>query len=133
MTTLADRLQEERLRLGMSQLQFSEIAGVHQRSQINYEKGARSPDAAYLSTVAKAGVDVGYVLSGKHTITEEKINEELRYLADAYEAIDTALVEADKFLPPNKKRQAAEALYLAFKEGEVDNMDYYAGLMVKAA
>ena len=131
--TLGDRLKEEREKLGVSQSVFGELGGVTKASQINYEKGTRSPDAAYLSGVAEVGVDVGYVLSGKRTITEEKINEELRYLADAYEAIDTALFEADKFLEPNKKRQAAEALYLAFKEGEVDNMDYYADLMVKAA
>lgn len=133
MTTLEARLLEERLRIGMSQSQFSDIAGVHQRTQINYEKGTRNPDAAYLLNIAEAGVDVGYVLGGKRTITEEEVSIELRYLADAFEAIDTALFDADKFLPPNKKRQAAEALYMAFKEGEVDNMGYYAGLMVKAA
>lgn len=133
MTTLAIRLQEERLRLGMSQTQFSDLAGVHQRTQINYEKGTRHPDSAYLMAIAESGVDVNYLLTGKRTITQKEINEELRYLADAFEAIDSALFEADKVLPPNKKRQAAEALYMAFKEGEVDNMDYYADLMVKAA
>lgn len=131
--TLGDRLKEEREKLGMSQSTFGELAGVTKASQINYEKGVRHPDTSYLLALAKSGVDVCYLLTGKHTITEEKINEELRYLADAFEAIDTALFEADKFLPPTKKRQAAEALYMAFKEGEVDNMDYYAGLMVKAA
>lgn len=131
--TLGDRLREEREKLGMSQSTFGELAGVTKASQINYEKGVRHPDSSYLLAAGKAGADVCYLLTGKHTITEEKINAELRYLADAFEAIDTALFEADKVLPPNKKRQAAEALYMAFKEGEVDNMGYYADLMVKAA
>lgn len=133
MNSLNDRIIEERNRLNLSQEEFGALGGVKKLAQFNYEKGVRYPDANYLLALDAAGVDVCYLLTGKHTITEEKINEELRYLADAFEAIDTALFEADKFLPPTKKRQAAEALYMAFKEGEVDNMDYYAGLMVKAA
>lgn len=131
--TLGDRLREEREKLGMSQSNFGELAGVTKASQINYEKGVRNPDTSYLLALKEAGVDVCYLLTGMRAITQEKVNEELRYLADAFEAIDTALHEADKFLPPTKKRQAAEALYMAFKEGEVDNMGYYADLMVKAA
>lgn len=36
------------------------------RSQRNYEKGERQPDAAYLAAVHAAGVDVLYVLTGVH-------------------------------------------------------------------
>lgn len=133
MSNLPERLLEERTRLNLNQTEFGALGKVQKRAQFTYEKGERVPDANYLVALAEAGVDVNYVLTGTRVVTQEKTNEELRYLADAFEAIDTALFEADKFLPPTKKRQAAEALYMAFKEGEVDNMGYYAGLMVKAA
>lgn len=133
MLNFNERLIEERNRLGLTQAAFGALASVTKLTQFNYEKGTRHPDSAYLMAIAESGVDVNYLLTGKRTVTQKEINEELRYLADAFEAIDTALFEADKFLPPTKKRQAAEALYMAFKEGEVDNMGYYAGLMVKAA
>lgn len=133
MLNFNERLIEERSRLGLTQAAFGALASVTKLTQFNYEKGTRHPDSAYLMAIAESGVDVNYLLTGKRTITQKEINEELRYLADAFEAIDSALFEADKVLPPNKKRQAAEALYMAFKEGEVDNMGYYADLMVKAA
>lgn len=64
MSTVGDRIKEERERLGLSQTDFADLGGVQKRAQINYEKGERSPDAAYLSAVAGHGVDVTYVLTG---------------------------------------------------------------------
>lgn len=58
------RLREERERLGLNQVDFGAVGGVKKVAQINYEKGERQPDAAYLSAVAAAGVDVLYVLTG---------------------------------------------------------------------
>lgn len=67
MTTIGDRLKEERVRLGLSQTDLGAIGGVGKTTQINYEKGERSPDAAYLSAAAAHGLDVLYVLTGKKT------------------------------------------------------------------
>lgn len=61
------RLREERERLGVSQVLFSGKAGVSRMSQVNYESGKRTPDAEYLRTVAEAGVDVLYVVTGKRS------------------------------------------------------------------
>lgn len=66
MSTIGERLREERERLGLSQPAFAEVGGVQKRAQINYEKDERHPDAAYLAAVAEAGVDVLYVLTGQH-------------------------------------------------------------------
>lgn len=63
--TIADRLLEERNRLGMNQTEFAQLGSVGKTTQINYEKGERFPDAAYLAAVASAGVDVLYVVTGK--------------------------------------------------------------------
>lgn len=57
-------MREERERLGLSQSAFGELGGVLKRAQINYEKGERQPDAAYLSAIADAGADVLYILTG---------------------------------------------------------------------
>lgn len=36
-------------------------------SQVNYETGKRSPDADYLLAASEAGIDVGYVVTGKRS------------------------------------------------------------------
>lgn len=61
---IAERLKEERVRLGRSQSEFAEIAGAHRKSQGNYESGERAPDAAYLEAIAAAGADVQYIVTG---------------------------------------------------------------------
>ncbi|PKA79037.1 hypothetical protein ATI14_6204 [Pseudomonas tolaasii NCPPB 2192] len=50
--------------MGFNQADFAAFAGVAKTSQFNYEKGERSPDAAYLAAVATKGVDVLYVVTG---------------------------------------------------------------------
>jgi len=65
MSSFSDRLREERLRLNMVQPEFAELGGVGKQSQINYESGKRMPDAAYLTALAKHGVDVAFILTGE--------------------------------------------------------------------
>lgn len=67
MSQLNERLREERERLGLSQDEFAEIGGVQRRSQGNYERGERVPDAAYLAAIAGSGVDVLYIVTGIRT------------------------------------------------------------------
>lgn len=67
MLNIGERLKEERVRLGFNQADFAGFAGVAKTSQFNYEKGDRSPDAAYLAAVAEKGVDVLYVVTGQRT------------------------------------------------------------------
>ncbi|WP_247319020.1 helix-turn-helix domain-containing protein [Ralstonia pseudosolanacearum] len=66
-STIGGRLREERKRLGHSQSQFAELAGVHKNAQGNYESDLRRPDTDYLVQIAQAGVDVPYVLFGEHS------------------------------------------------------------------
>ena len=61
------RLAEERKRLGLSQSAMAECGGIVKVTQLNYEMGRRAPDSAYLALVAKAGVDVLYVVLGMRT------------------------------------------------------------------
>lgn len=133
MNDFSSRLIEERLRLNLSQEEFGALGNVKKLAQFNYEKGVRTPDASYLQAIAEHGVDVCYLLTGKRTENEKNIESELEYLADAWEAIDYALDQASKYLPSTKKRQAAKALYLAFKEGEIQDFKRGANLLLAAA
>ena len=62
--TIGERLREERTRLGYNQVDFSALAQTTKKSQIEYEKGATFPNAAYLAAVAQAGADVQYIVTG---------------------------------------------------------------------
>ncbi|MEO7343222.1 MAG: helix-turn-helix transcriptional regulator [Methylotenera sp.] len=80
MNIFGDRLREERERFKMSQEAFAEMAGVHRKSQANYELGDRLPDAKYLSTIATFGADVIYLLLGNHFENTAVTSYELAFL-----------------------------------------------------
>lgn len=65
--TISKRLLEERKRLKMSQTEFAQCAGTTKKSQIEYEKERLPAFATYLETIAEAGVDVQYVLTGQRS------------------------------------------------------------------
>lgn len=74
MNEIGVRLKEERKRLKLNQDEMASVAGLKRMAQLNYEKGERLPDAAYLVAAAKAGVDVNYVITGiagSHLSAEE--------------------------------------------------------------
>lgn len=62
--SIGERIRVERVFLGFSQASFAKKLGIHRNTQGNYESGERDPDATYLAGAAKAGVDIGYVLTG---------------------------------------------------------------------
>ncbi|WP_426124642.1 helix-turn-helix domain-containing protein [Pseudomonas sp. PSPC2-3] len=70
--TISVRLKEERLRLKLSQTDLGAAGGVGKTTQINYEKGAGSPDATYLAAVAEKGVDIFYVVTGQRLSLEDR-------------------------------------------------------------
>lgn len=116
--SIGERIRKERERCKMTQPEFGALAGVTKTSQINYEKGTRSPDANYLAAIAKAGVDISYIITGQEALTQSALDQELANFASAWEAIEKELERQGKTLPPSKKRQAAEALYQAVRTGE---------------
>lgn len=64
---IGTRLAEERRRLKLSQTVMAEHGDISKMTQISYEMGRSAPDAQYLALVAKAGVDVLYVVMGMRT------------------------------------------------------------------
>jgi len=110
-----ERLKEERKRLNLAQVALAEIGGVQRLAQANYENGKRMPDAGYLAAVARAGVDVQYVITGQRAITAEQLAADLKRLSDAWETLELALEATGRTLQPAKKRKAADALFNASK------------------
>lgn len=91
--SIGARIREERLRIGLSQTAFAKLLGVHRKTQSNYEQGERKPDTEYLESAARAGVDVGYVLSG-----QADSDKKLAYayaLSVILEALELVAHEAD--------------------------------------
>lgn len=88
--SIGERLKEERVRLGLNQTDFAELAGVRKNAQSNYEKDERAPDARYLAAVAAAGVDVLYVVTGMRAETAAGLAPEEAALLDNYRHADDA-------------------------------------------
>lgn len=89
MSTIGERLKNERERLGLNQTQLGAIGGVQKQSQLKYENGVTSPTASYLAEVAKIGVDIQYVILGARTSTA--INEEELLLLQRFRNADPAV------------------------------------------
>lgn len=89
MTTIGDRLKNERERLRLTQEQLGAIGGVKRLAQANYENGKRQPDTTYLAEVAKVGIDILYVVLG--TKANTVINEEELLLLHKYRNAEPAV------------------------------------------
>lgn len=110
--SISERLRAERERLGLSQEEFAALAGAHRKSQGNYEKGDRQPDAAYLAAIAAAGADVLYILTGQHSGTQNQSQSQAQrdeLTADVREAIRLV---ADELAAQHKQVRGAQFLAL---------------------
>lgn len=99
MSTLSNRLREERQRLGLNQTEFAELAGVQKRAQVNYEAGERAPDTNYMAAIAAAGADVLYILTGGRTgpapvVLSAEEQTMLEYFRDASKEVRRAALGA---------------------------------------
>ncbi|MDI5921168.1 S24 family peptidase [Halomonas sp. LR5S13] len=68
MVSFGERLRGERERLGLTQTQIGDLAGVTKKTQMLYESGERSPKADYLTAISGVGADVEYVLTGNRSV-----------------------------------------------------------------
>lgn len=89
---IGERLKVERVRLGFNQADFAALAGVAKTSQFNYEKGERSPDAAYLAAITGVGVDVLYVVTGERKpVASNSIPSDEAQLLEHYRSLPAAV------------------------------------------
>lgn len=71
----APRIKEERLRLGLSQVQVAEKSGVSREMWGRYERGDAIPGGEVLFSFAIAGADIQYVLTGIRSAGESGVLE----------------------------------------------------------
>ena len=100
------RLAEERKRLGLKQAEFAELVGTDVPKQSLYENGRRELRAAYLARLADAGVDVGYVLTGRRS-ESGPLGEEASELLGAYAGLPPELQEALRRFAADLRRYLA--------------------------
>lgn len=62
-------MKEERERLGMTQQEMAALGGSSLRTMQGYESGSFAPKTEFLASVASAGVDISYVVTGVRSIT----------------------------------------------------------------
>lgn len=76
MTTIGQRLREERERLGYSQPAFGALGGKSKQTVIQWEAGEQFPNGAFLAAAAAHGADVQYILTGRHGAPAMSADEE---------------------------------------------------------
>ncbi len=126
MSTIGERLKEQREGLGYSQADFAASGGIKVRAQINYEQGKRMPDADYLARIAAAGADVNYILTGAVATVPPQLSGDrggdlmlpadgtalnLAALIACIEGVEEGLADAGATLPPNKKAEVIAKWY----------------------
>lgn len=87
-----DRIKSERLRLNIQQLAFAEACEVSRGALLKWEKNESTPNAQALALMNKLGVDVLFVVTGKHADESEAT------LAPAERALLQAWRECDEKL-----------------------------------
>ncbi|PIA65992.1 transcriptional regulator [Ectopseudomonas toyotomiensis] len=98
MSSIGERLREERERLGFNQTAFGAIGGVQKQAQLKYEKGERQPDAGYLEAVARVSADIQYIVTGERcpgSLTPDE-NDLLTHFREAPLAVKAAMLAAGK-------------------------------------
>ena len=77
---IANRIKKERERLNLNQTAFGEIGGMGKTTVQKWERGAATPNAAFLELAASFGVDVYYVITGDRLENTATTPNELAYL-----------------------------------------------------
>lgn len=80
------RLRSERLRLDINQSKMAEIGGVNRNSQSDYEAGKRPWSVAYMFAIRGAGVDVGFLLTGRRA--SEQLEDDETELLSCFRQLD---------------------------------------------
>lgn len=112
MTTLSERLREEREKKGLNQAAFAAVGGVGRSAQINYEKGERYPDAQYLEAIAKIGCDIQFIITGepavaKLTSDEIKLLDSFRNSDLKIKAAAMAVLDSDLLISHDEKSKSS--------------------------
>lgn len=110
----AERIKQERQRLGLTQIQLSEWIGVGKTTVINWEKeDGTSPNAIQMSKLLDFGFDIHFILTGSRNETNESNCYDH---ADDYEYIPVYDVEASAGFGMTAYGATAPVSHLAFRK-----------------
>lgn len=122
MDSIGSRLREERDRLGMTQTEIGEIAGVTKNTQRLYETDQRSPKADYLAALDAARVDVNYVLTGRRSGTSAPAVVDGELMVRIVEQLERIAEDAGKRWPAGQLIATAVEVYnFLLEEDTVDD------------
>lgn len=103
-------LKMERLRLGLNQSELAQIGGVSKATQVAYESDSTRPDAAYLARVSKGGVDVCWLLTGRHAAP----GVQWELLFELLALVEEWMGERGKPTSPSERNDLLRNLYAQF-------------------
>lgn len=124
LNTFGGRIVSEREKLGFSQIDLRLKTGVSKSTQIKYEAGTSYPDAEYLMTLDRIGLDVMYILTGLKSY--EAMTAEHQNLIDAYADAPESLKRAafavllSPYIDAYKKAQDIPGYHRYELKGEED-------------
>lgn len=121
-TSLGQRLREERIRVGRTQLELAEIGGVKRTTQHLYESDVRHPDLKYIERIGTAGIDVVYVAFGTRTpvATAQSLHLTHHTFETAFLAVDEFAVDELGNPWPKEMRMRLLLLLCASMSGRGD-------------
>jgi transcriptional regulator with XRE-family HTH domain len=105
------RLQLERRRIGLSQAELAELAGVSRACQSNYELNKSVPDLIYSVKAAAAGVDMSYVTTGNRESARAAETLDWPLAGDIISAIDTVAADLEIEITPSMVGPLLKVLY----------------------
>lgn len=111
MNTIGERIKIERKRLGQKQEVVCETVGISRGAQSNYENGKRSPDTEYLMALDRIGFDIGYIITGRRSVTLDDLVELQQCLFE----VEDWLTRHQKTLTKEQALNAAKQLFAAKK------------------
>jgi transcriptional regulator with XRE-family HTH domain len=115
--TISQRLREERLRLGLSQVALSSIAGASKSAVISWEKGTSAPTAPALAEMAAAGLDTLYILTGRRTA--DRPDDVVARVEDYLAAVRRDMLSEARTPMPGEDDATAEARMLREREKDL--------------
>lgn len=92
--SIGERLKDERERLGLTLPEFADIAGAKKNTVIDWQNDVSSPPASRLASLAVAGVDPMYVLTGVRSVARAGMSQAdidaFNQLIDDFFELDTS-------------------------------------------
>lgn len=83
------RLAQERKRLGFTQSELAEVAGIKRLAQSQYERESSSPPVRYLAAIAHAGINLHQLLfGGLPSVEQLSTSDQYRIERQAFELVE---------------------------------------------